>query len=138
MKPANPTVNSVVPTRLDDARRHFEGWRHSRTNRSRVPSNLWNLAMEVARECGTYRTARELHLNYSALKNRLEPGGSRAKRRDPAPVAFVEIAPPPLARFSECTVEIEHRNGTKVRIYLKSPETPDLGAVGNALLMAHV
>jgi hypothetical protein len=138
MKTRRSSIDPVVVARLEDARRQFERWRQSRIGRSRVPSNLWDVAAEVARECGAYRTARELHLNYNGLKNRIEPTGPRVRRRDPDPAAFVEIVPPSAARFSECTVEIEHRNGAKIKIHLTSPETPDLGAIGNAFLMACV
>lgn len=128
-------INPVVAARLENARREFEQWRQSRTNRSRVPASLWNLASEVAKECGACRTARELHINYGKLRKYLEPGKSRLGQSKPAAASFVEIVPAPAVRFSECTVEIDRGKGTKIRIHLRSPEPPDLAAIGNALLM---
>ena len=135
MKSRRAPLKPVGAARLDEARHEFERWRQSRTNRSRVPENLWNLAGEVARGCGVFRTARELHLNYNALRNRIKPSASRVGRKEPAPAGFVELMAAPAIRFSECTVEIERGKGTKVRIHLKSPEVPDLGAISNAILM---
>jgi hypothetical protein len=136
MKSRRPPVNEHFAARLDAARREFEVWRQSRTKRSRIPENLWALATDLARECGAFRTARELHLNYSAVRNRLDPTETRIVRNNVVPASFVEIVPSPAACFSECTVEIERGRGTKIRIHLKSREAPDLGAIGNAFLKA--
>ena len=138
MKSRRPPLNPVIAARLNEARHEFERWRQARTNRSRIPANLWNLATKIARACGVFRTARELHLNHRALRNRIAPSQSRAGRKEPAPAGFVELMPPSAIRFSECTLEIERGKGTKIRIHLKSPEAPDLGAISNAILMGRV
>ncbi len=134
--PNSTLFNSQVTDRLDAARREFEEWRQSRTNRSRIPDNLWILAAELARECGALRTSRELHLNYCALRNRMNSAGSKMVRRRSARADFVELMPTPIIHFSECTVEIDRGKGARIRIHLKSPEAPDLSAIGNAFLMA--
>ena len=136
MKSQRPPINEHVAGQLDAARREFESWRQSRTSRSRIPENLWTLAANLARECGVFRTARELHVDYSALKNRLNSTETRIVRSTPARMGFVEVVPSPAACFAECTVEIERGKGTKIRIHLKSREAPDLGAIGNAFLRA--
>ena len=136
MKSYRPRINSLVAARLVSARRRFEGWRQSRTNRSLIPEHLWSLAAELARECGVFRTARELRLNYSTLRSRLDPAESRMAGSKLTPAGFVEVVPSSVSCLSECTVEIEHGNGTKIRIHLKSPQAPDLGAIGNAFLRA--
>lgn len=133
-----PSINEHVAARFEAARREIEAWRQSRTSRSRIPENLWILATDLARECGVFQTARELRLNYGALRNRIGPKGPRIGRSKqvPAPMGFVEVVPSPAAGFSECTVEIERGKGTKIKIHLKSREAPDLGAIGNAFLRA--
>jgi len=136
MKSQRLIINEQVASRLDAARREFETWRQSRTGRSRIPESLWTVAAELARECGVFRAARELHVDYSALKNRLNSTETRIVRSAPASLGFVEVVPSPAACYSECTVEIERRRGTKIRIHLKSREAPDLGAIGNAYLRA--
>ncbi len=136
MKSQLPAINEHVAARFEAARREFETWRQSRTGRSRIPENLWTLAADLARECGVFRTARELHLDYSGLRNRLDSTETRIVRNKPAPMGFVEVVPSPAAGFSECTVEIERGKGTKIRIHLKSREAPDLGVIGTAFLRA--
>lgn len=136
MKSQPPAINEHVVAQLEAVRREFDTWRQSRTSRSRIPENLWMLAANLARECGVFRTARQLHIDYSALKNRLNSMETRIVRSTPARIGFVEVVPSPAAGFSECTVEIERRKGTKIKIHLKSREAPDLGAIGNAFLRA--
>lgn len=138
MKKRRPTVSALVINRFEDVRRHFEHWRQSRAGRSRVPEDLWGLAAGVALEYGLYRTARELRLNYNALKGRITSASPSLYRKDPSPTAFIEMVSPCPAPFSECTVEIEDRRGTKMRIHLKSSQTPDLGTISNAFLRARV
>jgi hypothetical protein len=137
MKSKRAPIKEHVAGRLDAACREFETWRQSRTSRSRIPENLWTLAADLARECGIFRTARELHIDYSALKNRLNSTETRIVRSTPAPMGFVEVVPSPAAGFSECTVEIERGRGTKIRIHLKSREALDLGEIGAAFLRTH-
>jgi hypothetical protein len=137
MKSQPAAIDEHFAAQFESARREFETWRHSRTSRSRIPENLWILAADLAKECGVFQTARELHLNYCTLRNRMDSKGSRIVRSKPALMGFVEVVPPPPAAcFSECTVEIERRKGTKIRIHLKSREAPDLGEIGAAFLRA--
>ena len=138
MKMRRSTVSSLAIDRFADVRRQFEHWRQSRTGRSRVPEDLWGLAAGVAGEYGLYRTARELRLNYNALKVRIKSASPSLRRKDPSPSAFIEMVSPCPAPFSECTVEIEDRRGAKMRIHLKSSQAPDLETISNAFLRARV
>jgi len=136
MKSQPPVTPGHVAARFEAARREFEAWRRARTSRSRIPENLWTLAADLARECGVFQTARELHLNYCALRERMDSTHSGIVRCQPAPLGFVEVVPSPAASYSECTIEIERGRGAKVRIHLKSREAPDLGQIGAAFLRA--
>ena len=136
MKFQSQTTHEHVAARFEAARREFETWRQARTSRSRIPENLWTVATDLARECGVFRTARELHLNYSALRERMDSTHSRIVRRQPVTMGFVEVVPTPAVCYSECTIEIERGRGSKVRIHLKSREAPDLGQIGAAFLRA--
>jgi len=120
----------TVPTQFDEVRRRFERWRRKRERRSRIPEDLWALAIELAREQGLYPTARTLRLNYYSLKKRLESaGGSQVASTAPT---FVELVSPGLACSSECVIELENGRGGKMRIYLKGVEKPDLGALSSS------
>ena len=68
----------------------------------------------------------------SALKERIESVNHLPlRRKEPTSVSFVEVVPPGPAHFSECTVEIEDRDGTKMKVHLKSSEAPDLAAISS-------
>ncbi len=118
-------------TKLDGVRREFEHWRRTRRARSAIPTRLWALAVEHAREAGVHATARRLRLNYYALKQRVQgAGGSRTAGASVAP-AFVEVvtAGLPPAGVSECVIDLADAWGATMRIALKSPALPDLAAL---------
>ena len=50
----------------------MEEWRSSHILRRRLPEELWEAAVGVARQEGVYRTARALRLDYTNLKRRIE------------------------------------------------------------------
>ena len=76
------------------------------------------------------QTAVTLKPNYQTLKKRLEQESSSAQSsRIPA---FVELASPTLAVPSECVVEFEDAEGSKIRIHIKGGDTPDLIAPGRS------
>ena len=118
-----------LPAPLEGVRRRFEQWRRTRQSRSRIPQSLWTAAVRMAGMYGLHRTARALPVEYYSLKKRVEQrsaaiGGSQ----ESGPVtAFVEL-PPPLGAC-DCTVELEDRDGSKMRVHLKGAAVPDLAAL---------
>ena len=111
---------------IDQLQKRFELWRQSHKPRSRIPESLWDSAVHAVSKYGLHRTAKALHLDYYTLKKRLE-GGNVAK--DPSP-SFIELRPPVREPVSECLIELENRNGAKMRIHIKGNGTPDLNAIG--------
>ena len=140
----------AMPARLAAGRRRFEQWRRIRKGRSRIPESLWLTAVRLAGAYGLCRTAQTLGLDYYALKRRValsgrgprvataEPGSSaggksaRSKtapqNSDTQPIAptFVELVPAQHAYLTECTVELEHPQGTKMRIHLTGRQGQEL------------
>jgi hypothetical protein len=119
-------------TKLITVCRAFETWRRTRPSRSPIPAPLWALAVEAAREYGVHATARRLRLDYYSLKQHVEAAGAAgAPDAMPAPAAFVEVvaAGLPPAGVSECVIDLADAQGTTLRIALKSPGLPDLGAL---------
>jgi len=119
--PASPRVSSF----LEATRRRMERWRQKRTPSTRIPEHLWTSAVELARECGLNRTARTLRLNYYSLKKRLEAAGLPGSLTPEARPKFVELIaslPAPFTSLCECTIELEHPKGAKMRIQLKGAE----------------
>jgi hypothetical protein len=121
----HPSTNHS--TQLDDLRMRFEVWRQSCRPRARIPSRLWDAAVHVAGQYGLHRTAKTLHLDYYALKKRLD-----ACSAVQTTVPFIELSPVVSGSAPECIIELEARDGAKMRIHLKSMGAPDLNAFSEA------
>ena len=131
----------ALATKLFTVCRAFETWRRTRPSRSPIPAPLWALAGEAAREYGVHATARRLHLDYYSLKQHVEAAGAaEAPAATPASPAFVEVvaAGLPPAGVSECVIDLADGQGTTLRIALKSPGLPDLGALSQIFWRARV
>jgi hypothetical protein len=91
---------------------------------SRIPDQLWSLAVTLAEAHGLNRTASVLKLDYYTLKNRVT--GRSCDSSSVAP-AFIELSPPPLApSTTECVIELEDGLGARMRVHLRGGEIPDL------------
>lgn len=113
---------------IDHLGKRLDAWRKAHRPRARIPSRLWNAAVRVAEQCGLNRTAKALHLDYYDLKKRLDAGSVRSGL---AP-SFIELRPSAPEASSECVIELETRNGAKMRITLKGIGSPDLNALSKA------
>lgn len=120
---------------LESVQRRFERWRRTRRSHSRIPASLWASAVKVAGTCGVCRTARALRLDYYTLKRRVEEKAaeSPAVAAQGMVATFLELAPPVSAASGECAVELENAGGTKLRIWLKGIEAPDVATLGRSL-----
>ena len=117
-----------VPRALSTARRQFEQWRRRQHGRKRLPKELWEKAVALAREHGINQTARTLGLKYDSLQKHLEGAASDAgDRGKPKPPDFLELLPGGLTSPSpECTIEWEDGSGGKRRLHVKGIGVPDL------------
>ena len=63
-----------IPIALSTARRQFDRWRSRQSSkRARLPEELWQKAVALAREHGLNKTACALGLKYHSLKSKV-PG----------------------------------------------------------------
>ncbi len=115
---------------LDAVRISFEKWRQTREGRARIPDELWSAVAEVARRDGVNQTANALHLDGGKLKRRMMATGPVPDKT--MPPAFVEMMVPQAVGASECTIELEGRNG-KLRIHWKGATAADLAGLSRAL-----
>ena len=115
---------------IDQVRTRFESWRQTRKGKARIPDELWSAAVEVARRDGINQTAIALHLDGGKLKRRRTATGPAPDRT--MPPAFVEMMVPRVVGGSECTIELEGRNG-KLRIHWKGATAADLAGLSRAL-----
>jgi hypothetical protein len=112
-------------------RQQFVQFRQAHAVRSRLPEELWTTAAKLARRDGITATARALGLDRPSLQkwtDRLEPRPSVKARKPPAqqPPAFVELLAGSTGTRNSCVVEVESRQGGKLRLELKGVATSQL------------
>jgi len=108
---------TVKPT-LEVVRNQFEVWRKRRRRGRRIPETLWQAGVELCREHSVFEVSRALRLNYNGLKNRVpkvsrEIGLAVGQRPD---LNFVKLDLGAPIAPSECLVEMEATNGSKMRM----------------------
>jgi len=121
---------SAKASQREGIQRRFECWSSTRKRCSRIPENLWNSAVEMAREHGLNRTASTLRLNYYALKNRLASAGGPPFEA-PANAMFLELLPQRASGLPVCIIEMENAQGGKMRIQLQGLGASELWALSN-------
>lgn len=106
---------------LEQTRRRILRWRATRTHRGApMPAALWTAAIALARQHGLYTTARTLHVDYGALKKRLDAAGRVA-----APT-FVELPAARPAGLGPCVIDLEAPHGGRMRIEVTGVTVADL------------
>lgn len=111
-------------------RRRVEAWRRSNGGRgSRIPEQLWNEAVEVARVAGLHATARALRFNYERLKER---AGQTAGKLSGHGSRFVSVQLPQLNGGAKLVVDLVGGDGEQVRIELSGASGMDAVAVAQA------
>jgi hypothetical protein len=132
MESRKPPAILDVPPEVEDLQRQIEQWRQNRRHREPMPEPLWRLAARLARQYSVARISRYGRLDYYALKQRLESLDA-AGVGDPEKIpAFVELALPSNVPIPECTIELEHPRGGRMRIHIKGAGVPDLAALSRS------
>jgi hypothetical protein len=123
-----------APAGLQELAKQFEEWRSSHAGRKPIPESLWMGAAEAARQHGVFRTAKILRLDYTKLKQQMEPAPPPTKPVSAVPPpAFVEfLQPPATPPTCECVIEVEGPRG-RMRVEWKGTTTPDLCALSRTL-----
>ena len=121
------TPRDSLPPRLAALCERFEAWRSTRTGAERIPETLWKAAVACADRFGPCLTARALRLDYNSLKRRIAARGACHEV-----ASFVEILPPGGIPASECVLEVESRQGTKLRIHLRRATVPDIALLARS------
>ena len=78
------------------------------------------------------QVSRFLRLDYYSLKERVQPEERHAitvSESRPTMPAFIELPAITAPTVSECSIELEHPRGPRMRIYVKGATLPDLGAL---------
>ena len=121
---------------VEQVRRRFAEWRGTHAVRSRLPEELWAAAAELAQRDGIDVTAQALDVDKPSLRkwtDRLQPSRQPRPRRLPAKrragsalPAFVELLSSSSGAATSCLVEVESRQGGKLRLELKAIPTREL------------
>jgi hypothetical protein len=116
-----------LPSDLKVTCRRFEEWRKGRKGRSRIPDDLWFLAISAARTHGVWRASKILGLDYMRLKQRVQ---TNAPPKSSA--AFMEVDLSRSIPSAECTIEMQERDGAKMTVHLKGSGSVDLIGLSGA------
>jgi len=114
---------------LGTAEKKFELWRRNRSGGDRIPEALWQAAVEAAEEHGPSKTAKALRLDYYKLKARL--GLPTKKQEGPKDRGFLEV-PLFASTTGESVLELEDREGARLRVVLKGTKTAELESLARA------
>ncbi len=101
---------------LTHLQRRFAIWRRKRSRGMHIPADLWQAAIQAARKQGVWQTSEALGLDFDSLTQRL-------KRSLPAAtgsVEFVEIPGKVLSARPGCVLELQDREGLRLRVELSN------------------
>ena len=108
---------------LEEVQRLFGAWRKRRKHRSPIPTELWKAATSLKNEYSIYTIAKSLHLDFTELKRQMGKTGDAAE--GPGPLSFIELDMKSPRGTTECLIEMEKPDGTKMKICFKG-HCPDL------------
>ncbi len=117
-----------LPADLARGRSRFQAWRKNREPGHRIPQDLWDMAVGLARSHGVSRTAIALGVDYYSLRKRVEV--PVAKPQSTAP-SFVELASP-IRVGKECRIELDNGAGATMRVHLVGYDAADVEALSRS------
>jgi hypothetical protein len=108
---------STVRDPFEVVRDQFETWRKRRPCRGRIPEALWQAAVGLCKERSIFEVSRALGLNYNGLKDRVPKARDVGLAVGQGPeLGFVRLDLGAPIAPSECLVEMEAANGSKMRM----------------------
>lgn len=123
-------MDRTMPNELVSLQRRVEAWRAQGLGRKRkIPEELWDDAVSVARTSGLYATARALRFEYHKLKVRAGRPARSAPSRKTEFVAF-SVSPPPGG--TKLVVDLVGRDGEQMRIDVSGAGAMDTVALVEA------
>ena len=120
-----------IPIALSAARHQFDHWRSQQPNkRTRLPKELWQQAVALAKEHGLNKTARALGLKYYSLKKHLDETIADDLMPAKTKPDFIEFVPGVMTPGSvECTIEWVDGSDVTVRMHIKGAGLSELASV---------
>lgn len=120
-------VSQTKALTLAEVQSRFTTWREKRKNsRSAIPEELWSAAVMLCMENSVHKISRGLRLNHTELKKRVASCGAPLTCSGmPAAQDFIAISIPRMDDGVAVLIEMEHRNGNRMRMHFKGQA--DLG-----------
>lgn len=130
MTTAPIAVSQTKVITLAEVKSRFAAWREKRKNsRSAIPEELWSAAVLLCMENSVHKISRGLRLNHTELKKRVVSCGSPLTcSAMPAAQDFIAITLPRMDDGAAVLIEMEHRNGNRMRMHFKGQGDLDLQA----------
>ena len=126
MATTSPLPQKNNSLQLQAVAHRLNAWRTRRHRGQRIPEEIWNSAVTLARVHGLNPTAAALKLNYYDLQRRLGVAPVR-RPRSPAESSFIELAPPSTpSRGEGNTLELVRASGSRVILRLAHANSNDL------------
>ncbi len=112
-----------TPT-LSEVQSRFAAWRKNKQSRY-IPEELWEAAVALSQEYSIHKISMGLSLSHAELKKRIASTGTRTTPCCNQSHSFVAIDIPQM-HSEECTIEMEHRTGNKMRMHFQGTVDLDL------------
>ena len=127
-------TTALQPT-LEEVSTHFKNWRQIKINpREPIPKKLWQEAIDLALQYPLSTISKELRLGYTDLKERACISSIPQLKDTEINPNFIEFKYEQPFLLSEGTLEIEDKNGLKMKICFKGKPDLDLMNLAKAFL----
>jgi len=120
-----------IPIALSEARCQLDHWRSQQPNkRTRLPKELWQQAVALAKEHGLNKTACALGLKYYSLKKHFDETSADASVSSKPEPDFIELLPGTITPGGvECMIEWSDGHNATVRMHIKGAGPSELSAM---------
>ena len=127
-------IPALQPT-LEEVSAQLDNWRKNKKSiREPIPQKLWQQAVELSKKHSVSIISNTLRLSYTDLKERVYgPSVSKPSINKKYP-DFIEIKCGQPFLVSEATLEIEDKNGLKMKVCFKGKPDFDLMNLAKAFL----
>jgi len=119
--------------RMERLSGELAAWRRTHRAPSPIPQELWGQAVDLAVEQGIYGTARALHLDYGALKKRVEARESPCSAPPATTIqqsaTFYELLSPLSSSIPECEMEVYSPRGGTLRVAMRNVPPSTLSSI---------
>ena len=119
--------NTMSRLTLASVQRDFKAWRSSRTNRAKIPDDLWNKTLKLLDHYPISKVVRDLRLCGGQVSARRRQQSQANSTIFPVknPVNFLELDLPPLntMQISSNRLEIKRADGTILAIEQLTEQT---------------